>query len=70
MPIIHTAPISANFALREALQLIREEGLSARFARHELNHRALVAGLEAIGMEMFVEDQAFRLWILNTVKVP
>ncbi len=66
----HTPPMSANYALREALELIREEGLSARYARHELNHRALVAGLQAMGLEMLVEDEAFRLWSLNTVKVP
>ena len=30
----HTAPISMNYALREALALVVEEGLEARFARH------------------------------------
>lgn len=66
----HTAPISANYALREGLQLIYEEGLNTRFARHELNHRALMAGLEAMGIEPFVAEERFRLWSLNTVKVP
>src|SRR2546428_1243104 len=41
----HTAPISMNYALREALRLVAEEGLAARFARHRLNHQALAAGL-------------------------
>jgi alanine-glyoxylate transaminase/serine-glyoxylate transaminase/serine-pyruvate transaminase len=40
----HTAPISMNYALREALRLVAEEGLEARFARHRLNHEALAAG--------------------------
>jgi alanine-glyoxylate transaminase/serine-glyoxylate transaminase/serine-pyruvate transaminase len=65
----HTAPVSLVYALREALCLIEEEGLEARWARHELNHRALVAGLEAMGMEMLV-DPALRLWTLNTVRIP
>ncbi len=65
----HTAPISMNYALREALRLIHEEGLEARWRRHELNHRALVAGVEAMGLKMAVAP-ANRLWSLNAVSVP
>ena len=65
----HTAPISMNYALREALRLIHEEGLEARWVRHELNHRALVAGVEALGLKMAVAP-AQRLWSLNAVSVP
>jgi len=65
----HTAPISMNYALREALRLIHEEGLEARWVRHELNHRALVAGVEAMGLKMAVAP-AQRLWSLNAVSVP
>lgn len=65
----HTAPVSLVYALREALRLIKEEGLEARWQRHELNHGALVAGLEAMGLEMFVAP-SHRLWTLNTVKIP
>ena len=65
----HTAPISMNYALREALRLIHEEGLQARWQRHEQNHRALVAGVEAMGLSMAVAP-ANRLWSLNAVSVP
>jgi len=65
----HTAPISMNYALREALRLIYEEGLEARWRRHEQNHRALVAGVEAMGLSMAVAP-ANRLWSLNAVSVP
>ena len=58
-----------NYALREALRLIHEEGLAARWRRHELNHRALVAGVEAMGLQMAVA-RANRLWSLNAVSVP
>ena len=47
----HTAPINMTYALYEALRLVLEEGLEACFARHMLNHRALKAGLAAIGIE-------------------
>lgn len=66
----HTAPISLNYALREALRIIDEEGLEHRFMRHRLNHEALVAGLEAMGLEMFVPNPSVRSWTVNTVRVP
>lgn len=65
----HTAPISMNYALREALRTVYEEGLAARWRRHELNHRALVAGIEAMGLQMNVAPEQ-RLWSLNAVRVP
>jgi alanine-glyoxylate transaminase/serine-glyoxylate transaminase/serine-pyruvate transaminase len=65
----HTAPISMNYALHEALSIVVDEGLDARWRRHELNHRAFVAGIEAMGLAMFVAAQD-RLWSLNAVRVP
>ena len=65
----HTAPISMNYALREALRLISEEGLAARFHRHEHNHLALAAGLNALGMRLVAQAGA-RLWMLNSVAIP
>ena len=65
----HTAPISMNYALREALRLISEEGLAARFRRHEDNHLALAAGLNALGMPLVAQEGA-RLWMLNSVAIP
>jgi len=65
----HTAPINMIYALREALRLIAEEGLEARFERHRRNHRALVAGLEAMGLSMLV-PQSERLPMLNAVRIP
>ncbi|HXU36531.1 MAG TPA: alanine--glyoxylate aminotransferase family protein [Blastocatellia bacterium] len=65
----HTAPISMNYALYEALRIVCEEGLEARWKRHQLNHRALVAGVEAMGLQMNVAPE-HRLWSLNAVRVP
>jgi len=65
----HTAPISMSYALREALRLAIEEGLENRYKRHQLNSDALVAGLEAMGLEMIAEKQ-YRIPELNAVLVP
>jgi alanine-glyoxylate transaminase/serine-glyoxylate transaminase/serine-pyruvate transaminase len=65
----HTAPVNMVYAIREALRIIAEEGLEARFARHRLNHRALVAGLEAMGLSMLVPEKE-RLPMLNAVRIP
>lgn len=65
----HTAPVSMILALHQALELVFEEGLEARFARHRAAHQALVEGLEALGFEMRV-DPAHRLPMLNAVIPP
>lgn len=65
----HTSSSTLNYALLEALQLIDEEGLQNRFDRHLENHRALVAGIEAMGLEMYVRPE-YRLPTLNAVKIP
>ena len=65
----HTAPVNSLYALHEALRILQEEGLEAAWARHELNHQALKAGLEAMGMR-FVVKAGDRLPQLNAVSIP
>jgi alanine-glyoxylate transaminase/serine-glyoxylate transaminase/serine-pyruvate transaminase len=65
----HTMSSTLVYALREALQMVEEEGLEARVARHERHHRALVAGLDAMGLSL-LPPEGERLWTLNTVRVP
>jgi alanine-glyoxylate transaminase/serine-glyoxylate transaminase/serine-pyruvate transaminase len=65
----HTAPISMVYALREALRLVFEEGLPARFARHLRHSAALLAGLGALGCAPQASE-GHRLPTLNCVKVP
>ena len=65
----HTAPINPLYALHEALVMLEEEGLENAWQRHELNHRALSAGLQAMGMR-FLVDEAYRLPQLNSVTIP
>ena len=65
----HTAPINMIYGFREALRIIAEEGLEARFERHLLNHRALVAGIETMGLSMLV-PKSERLPMLNAICIP
>jgi alanine-glyoxylate transaminase/serine-glyoxylate transaminase/serine-pyruvate transaminase len=65
----HTAPISMVYALREGLRLVHEEGLQARWDRHMKNHKALKAGLLALGLE-YAAVEGHQLPQLNAVKVP
>jgi alanine-glyoxylate transaminase/serine-glyoxylate transaminase/serine-pyruvate transaminase len=65
----HTASASLFYALREALLVVHEEGLENRFRRIETNHRAFVAGIEAMGLRMLVPEHN-RLFPLNTPRIP
>lgn len=65
----HTAPVSMLYALREALRLVEEEGLPARFRRHQINSDALLAGLEELGLTP-LPPAGRRLPMLNCVAVP
>jgi alanine-glyoxylate transaminase/serine-glyoxylate transaminase/serine-pyruvate transaminase len=65
----HTAPINALYGLHESLVALFEEGQQAVFVRHARMHEALVAGLEALGLQMLVAPE-HRLPQLNTVRVP
>ena len=51
----HTAPVNALYGLHEALVMLEEEGLENSWARHAREHAALRAGVEAIGLQFFVD---------------
>lgn len=65
----HTAPVSALLGLREGLRMIFEEGLEARYERHERNAAALRAGLEALGLDL-VAPEDYRLAQITPVRIP
>src|SRR5271165_2031413 len=66
----HTPPISLIYALREALRIVQEEGLQARWERHKQNQQALIAGVEAMGLKPFVEKPEDRLPTVTAVNIP
>ncbi len=65
----HTVSMSLIYALREGLRVILEEGLAARYERHERNARALLAGAEAIGLQPAAEE-GYRAPMLTTLRIP
>lgn len=65
----HTAPSNALFGLYEAVRMTLVEGLENRWARHELHSRALMSGLEQLGLTPFAQE-GHRLWQLNAVWIP
>lgn len=65
----HTAPVNAMYALHESLLILQNEGLENAWQRHRQHHKALVAGLEAMGLTMLVAE-ADRLPQLNLVSIP
>jgi alanine-glyoxylate transaminase/serine-glyoxylate transaminase/serine-pyruvate transaminase len=65
----HTISAPLVYALRESLEAIEEEGLENRWQRHERHHRALAAGLDALGLPL-LPPPGERLWTLNAVRVP
>lgn len=66
----HTPPISLIFALREAMRIVIEEGLEARWERHRVNQHALIAGIEALGLQLLVKNPAERLPTVTAVMIP
>lgn len=66
----HTGMVSMWYAMREALQLVGEEGLENMWSRHQELHHRLWDGLKSMGLESYVEKDQDRLITVNTIKVP
>jgi alanine-glyoxylate transaminase / serine-glyoxylate transaminase / serine-pyruvate transaminase len=66
----HTPPVSLIYALREAMRIVMEEGLETRWERHRVNQLALIAGIEALGLELLVKKPAERLPTVTAVMIP
>ncbi|MDP5460694.1 alanine--glyoxylate aminotransferase family protein [Alishewanella sp. SMS8] len=65
----HTAPVNALYALHESLRLLAAEGLENAWARHQVMHQELRAGLEQLGIA-FVVEEPYRLPQLNAIYIP
>src|SRR5690606_16061392 len=65
----HTEATSMQYALREGLRIILEEGLEIRFARHKLNEKALVAGIKAMGLQLF-GDEKNKIPVVTAIQIP
>ncbi|GAB2190217.1 pyridoxal-phosphate-dependent aminotransferase family protein [Sessilibacter sp. MAH2] len=65
----YTAPVSGLLALHEAMRLVIDETLEKRFHRHEVCSKALQAGIETMGLELFVEPDS-RLNSVIGIRLP
>jgi alanine-glyoxylate transaminase/serine-glyoxylate transaminase/serine-pyruvate transaminase len=65
----HTMSSTLVYALAEALAIVEEEGMEARWLRHERNHYLLIEGLKGLGLSV-LPPEGERLWTLNAVCVP
>jgi (S)-ureidoglycine-glyoxylate aminotransferase len=65
----HTEAASMLFAARECARIVLEEGLKTRFARHKQAGAAMVAGIEALGLQVY-GDQAHKMTNVTGVITP
>ena len=65
----HTAPITMNYALYEALRIIAEEGIENRWARHRANSEMFWEGLAELNLKCFIPKE-HRLTSLTTITIP
>jgi len=65
----HTEATSMLYAARECARVVLHEGLADAFKRHERSSRALVAGLQAMGLELF-GDLAHKMPNVTGVRIP
>src|SRR5579863_1160285 len=65
----HTACSNLIYGMRESLRIAQEEGLEARWARHQLNGDALKAGIKALGLSILTQP-GYELSVLTAVSLP
>jgi alanine-glyoxylate transaminase / serine-glyoxylate transaminase / serine-pyruvate transaminase len=66
----HTAPISMNYALHEALRMVLEEGLDKAWQRHRQVQETFIREMHKLEIEPAIEEPAIRAPMINTVKIP
>ncbi|MEK4198485.1 pyridoxal-phosphate-dependent aminotransferase family protein [Cytobacillus sp. FSL K6-0265] len=65
----HTEATSMVYALYEGLRLVLEEGLKPRFIRHLLHEKALVTGIQAMGLKLY-GDAEHKLPCVTCIEIP
>ncbi|SLK09444.1 MULTISPECIES: pyridoxal-phosphate-dependent aminotransferase family protein [unclassified Paenibacillus] len=65
----HTEATSMLYGLHEGLRILLQEGLDARFQRHRINERALVAGIQGMGLKLYGE-MSTKLPVVTCIKIP
>jgi alanine-glyoxylate transaminase/serine-glyoxylate transaminase/serine-pyruvate transaminase len=65
----HTAPINNIYGLHESLRIVLDEGLEARWKRHQDAHDRFAKGAAALGLDFQVQA-GHRLPQLNAMRIP
>ncbi|MGF9696319.1 pyridoxal-phosphate-dependent aminotransferase family protein [Paenibacillus sp. MABNR03] len=65
----HTEATSMLYGLHEGLRILLQEGLDARFQRHRINERALVAGIQGMGLQLY-GDLSSKLPVVTCINIP
>jgi alanine-glyoxylate transaminase/serine-glyoxylate transaminase/serine-pyruvate transaminase len=65
----HTAPISMNYALHEALRVVLEEGLEASWRRHRQVHEVFMREMRKLEIEPAVAE-SIRAPMINAIRIP
>ncbi|MGN7413287.1 pyridoxal-phosphate-dependent aminotransferase family protein [Paenibacillus sp. SAF-068] len=65
----HTEATSMLYGLHEGLRILLQEGLEARFQRHLVNERALVAGIKGMGLQLY-GDMSSKLPVVTCITIP
>jgi alanine-glyoxylate transaminase/serine-glyoxylate transaminase/serine-pyruvate transaminase len=65
----HTAPISMNYALHEALRSVLEEGLDKAWQRHQQTHELFIREMRKLEIEPAVAP-SIRAPMINAIKIP
>ena len=65
----HTAPISMNYALHEALRVVLEEGLEASWRRHRQVHEVFIREMRKLEIEPAVAE-SIRAPMINAIRIP
>lgn len=65
----HTEATSMLYAVHEGLRIIMEEGLENRIERHKFHEKALITGLEAMGLTIY-GDEKYKMTTVTCVNIP
>lgn len=65
----HTEATTLIYGMHTGLRLILEEGIENVYARHELNNQAIIAGIKAMGLEIY-GDEATKMATVTPILVP
>jgi aspartate aminotransferase-like enzyme len=62
-----TPAVNMLWALKESVEIIKEEGIENRYARHNKNAKAMQAALVAMGFELLAQEEVRAVTLSNAI---